>query len=70
MKLERLPYRIDKWNPALCDYVKTLSKTKPVVVTGDLNVAHLDLDIYNAGVRRAAATCGAGCATPCPLAGE
>lgn len=50
IKLERLTYRLDAWNPALCEYVKQLSKTKPVVVTGDLNVAHLDLDIYNASV--------------------
>lgn len=32
---------------ALRRYLNQLQKTKPVLLTGDLNVAHLDLDIYN-----------------------
>lgn len=28
-------------------YLKKLNELKPVVYCGDLNVAHLDLDIYN-----------------------
>lgn len=28
-------------------YLKNLSAAKPVIYCGDLNVAHLDLDIYN-----------------------
>lgn len=51
MKLERLEYRTESWDPALCAYINELTKKKPVIVTGDLNVAHLDLDIYNASVR-------------------
>ena len=30
--------------------MKELEKTKPVVLMGDLNVAHLDMDIYNVTV--------------------
>lgn len=34
--------------PGVCArYLKSLEAKKPVVFTGDLNVAHLDLDIYN-----------------------
>jgi len=51
MTLERLDYRVEQWDKALLQYLKTLEKTKPVVFTGDLNVAHLDLDIYNYDVR-------------------
>lgn len=41
-KLERLPYRTKEWDVALRAYVETLeSEGKPVVVNGDLNVAHL-----------------------------
>ena len=32
---------------ALRRYLNQLQATKPVLLTGDLNVAHLDLDIYN-----------------------
>jgi exodeoxyribonuclease-3 len=28
-------------------YLKTLSQRKPVVLAGDLNCAHLDLDVHN-----------------------
>ena len=44
IKLERLDYRINEWNKDLLAYVKKLEERKPVVVTGDLNVAHLDED--------------------------
>ena len=27
-------------------YIRALEKRKPVVLTGDLNVAHRDIDIY------------------------
>jgi len=46
-KLERLDYRIDTWDPALREYVRELEKRKPVVLFGDLNVCHLDADIWN-----------------------
>eukprot|EP01045_Picozoa_sp_COSAG04_P031125 COSAG04_NODE_5646_length_1541_cov_11.002439_2_plen_292_part_01 len=47
MKLERLDYRLDEWDPALRSYLTSLQATKPVLLTGDLNVAHHDIDIYN-----------------------
>ena len=34
MKLERLDYRINEWDVDLKAYVKTLEKTKPVIITG------------------------------------
>lgn len=42
--LERLPFRLE-WNKVLLAYLKQLEKTKPVVLCGDLNVAHTELDI-------------------------
>ncbi|KAH9679685.1 DNA-(apurinic or apyrimidinic site) endonuclease [Citrus sinensis] len=48
-------YRITEWDPSLSSYVKELEKKKPVVLTGDLNCAHQEIDIYNpAGNRRSA----------------
>lgn len=47
-KLERLTYRTEEWDPYFFSYLKSLESTgKPVILTGDLNVAHLDLDIHN-----------------------
>eukprot|EP00252_Welwitschia_mirabilis_P004925 TRINITY_DN1527_c0_g1_i1.p1 TRINITY_DN1527_c0_g1~~TRINITY_DN1527_c0_g1_i1.p1 ORF type:complete len:409 (+),score=73.31 TRINITY_DN1527_c0_g1_i1:94-1320(+) len=46
-KLERLTYRVEQWDPALCSYIKDLEKKKPVILTGDLNCAHKEIDIYN-----------------------
>ena len=41
-KLERLSYRTQDWDVALKAYVGKLeAEGKPVVVCGDLNVAHL-----------------------------
>ncbi|KDO43005.1 hypothetical protein CISIN_1g048138mg, partial [Citrus sinensis] len=53
--LRRLSYRITEWDPSLSSYVKELEKKKPVILTGDLNCAHQEIDIYNpAGNRRSA----------------
>nr|GMC80842.1 DNA-(apurinic or apyrimidinic site) lyase, chloroplastic isoform X1 [Ipomoea batatas] len=53
--LKRLSYRTTQWDPSLSDYVKELEKSKPVVLTGDLNCAHEEIDIYNpAGNKRSA----------------
>ncbi|XP_024045767.1 DNA-(apurinic or apyrimidinic site) lyase, chloroplastic isoform X1 [Citrus clementina] len=53
--LRRLSYRIREWDPSLSSYVKELEKKKPVILTGDLNCAHQEIDIYNpAGNRRSA----------------
>ena len=47
--LKRLDERIKTWEPAMRAHLKALaaSNGKPVVLLGDLNVAHLDADIWN-----------------------
>lgn len=42
--LSRLSYKLD-FNDALLKYLKKLEKTKPVIVTGDYNVAHEAIDL-------------------------
>lgn len=37
--LARLPYRVT-WEEAFLRYLKQLEETKPVILCGDLNVAH------------------------------
>lgn len=44
--LRRLDYRM-KWEDDFRAYLVSLSKTKPVVVCGDMNVAHNDIDLKN-----------------------
>ena len=43
--LERLSLREKKWDPAVRKYLKGLEKTKPVVVCGDFNAAHMEIDL-------------------------
>lgn len=43
--LERLGLRHDLWDPAVLKYLQELEKTKPVVVCGDFNAAHTEMDI-------------------------
>lgn len=43
--LERLKFREMVWDPALLSYMKELEKTKPVIMCGDLNVAHQEIDL-------------------------
>ena len=45
--LSRLDYRM-KWEDDLKKYLKKLEEKKPVVVCGDFNVAHQEIDIKNA----------------------
>ncbi|XP_049932762.1 DNA-(apurinic or apyrimidinic site) endonuclease, chloroplastic [Nymphaea colorata] len=53
--LKRLEYRVNEWDASLANYMKELEKSKPVILTGDLNCAHEEIDIYNpAGNRRSA----------------
>ena len=47
MKLDRLEYRVRRWDEDFRGYLASLDKRKPTVVGGDLNVGHLDADIYN-----------------------
>jgi len=42
--LRRLDYR-QTWDSAFLDYLKDLEKKKPVVVCGDFNVAHKEIDL-------------------------
>ncbi len=44
--LRRLDYRM-KWESDFLDYIKALDAKKPVVVCGDLNVAHEEIDLKN-----------------------
>ncbi len=43
-ELRRLDYR-KRWDRDFCAYLKKLEKRKPVVVCGDLNVAHQEIDL-------------------------
>lgn len=43
--LTRLPMRYSHWDPAFREYLQRLEKKKPVIVCGDLNVAHTALDL-------------------------
>ncbi len=42
--LKRLEYR-QEWDQAFCSYLKKLEEKKPVIVCGDFNVAHRDIDL-------------------------
>lgn len=44
--LSRLPYR-QEWDRAMCAFVKKLQTHKPVILCGDLNVAHQPIDLKN-----------------------
>lgn len=44
--LKRLDYRAT-WDQAFGDYLARLQKNKPVIVTGDFNVAHTNIDLKN-----------------------
>ena len=43
-ELKRLRYR-QEWDKAFFDYLKDLERIKPVIVCGDLNVAHKEIDL-------------------------
>lgn len=45
--LSRLDYRM-LWEKAFLKYIKELEKIKPVIICGDFNVAHNEIDIKNA----------------------
>ncbi|MGG4131302.1 exodeoxyribonuclease III [Paenibacillus illinoisensis] len=44
--LTRLPYRLE-WEDRFLKYILQLEQTKPVIVCGDLNVAHQEIDLKN-----------------------
>uniref|UniRef100_A0A6C0DAP8 Endonuclease/exonuclease/phosphatase domain-containing protein n=1 Tax=viral metagenome TaxID=1070528 RepID=A0A6C0DAP8_9ZZZZ len=45
--LARLDYRTKEWDPAFKKYILKLQSTKKVIVCGDLNVAHTEIDLKN-----------------------
>ena len=47
----RLDYRMD-WDDAFRGYVKGLDEKKPVIICGDLNVAHNEIDLKNPKTNR------------------
>jgi len=50
-ELARLEYRLE-WEKDFADYVCELDKQKPVVICGDLNVAHEEIDLANPKTNR------------------
>jgi exodeoxyribonuclease-3 len=44
--LSRLPYR-QQWDRDFLAYLKKLEKRKPVIICGDMNVAHTEIDLAN-----------------------
>lgn len=45
-ELKRLDYRMS-WDDAFRDHLKRLDQQKPVIVCGDMNVAHNEIDLKN-----------------------
>ena len=50
-ELARLPYRM-RWEDAFLAYLKKLDEKKPVILCGDLNVAHREIDLKNPKTNR------------------
>ena len=50
-ELRRLDYRM-KWEDDFLDYLKRLDQQKPVIVCGDMNVAHEEIDLKNPKTNR------------------
>lgn len=49
--LERIDYRM-QWEEALLSYILELDKKKPLILCGDLNVAHQEIDLKNPKANR------------------
>ncbi len=45
-ELARLDYRME-WDDCFRKYIKKLDRTKPVIICGDMNVAHKEIDLKN-----------------------
>ena len=50
-ELKRLPYRM-QWEDDFREYLKALDAQKPVVLCGDLNIAHNEIDLKNPKTNR------------------
>ena len=46
IKLNRVQYRTESWDPRLRNFLTRLQESKPVIVAGDMNVAHKDIDRF------------------------
>lgn len=46
-ELKRLDERVNDWDVKFREYVSSLTSKKPVVISGDLNCAHHEIDIKN-----------------------
>ena len=53
-ELARIDHRL-KWEDAFRDYLKALDENKPVILCGDLNVAHQEIDLKNPASNRGSA---------------
>lgn len=45
--LKRLNYRTQEWDVDFRKYIKLLSKKNNIIISGDLNVAHKEIDLHN-----------------------
>ena len=50
-ELARIDHRM-QWEAAFADYLKKLDAEKPVIICGDLNVAHQEIDLKNPASNR------------------
>lgn len=50
-ELARLPYRV-QWEDEFRNYLKGLDEKKPVIICGDMNVAHEEIDLKNPKTNR------------------
>lgn len=50
-KLARIDYRLE-WEKARREYIKELDNKKPIIMCGDLNVAHQEIDLKNPKTNR------------------
>lgn len=49
--LKRLDFRVGQYDAAFRDHVKRLEQRKPVIMAGDFNCAHREIDIYDSSKR-------------------
>lgn len=50
-ELVRIDHRM-RWEDAFLNYLRTLDQQKPIIVCGDLNVAHREIDLKNPAANR------------------
>lgn len=53
-ELARIDHRL-KWDEAFRNHLRALDQNKPVIICGDLNVAHQEIDLKNPGPNRGSA---------------